>query len=73
MKYYNDKCVACPFYTYESGSKIFCEGFTNHNYLQTSFENREWLMAHKRRYCRRIADYKDCPLYSIIIAKYKED
>lgn len=68
-----DKCVVCPFYKSESGSKILCEGFSNHNSLQTSFETKEMLLAHKRRFCRRIKGYYECPLYPLIEKKYKED
>lgn len=73
MKKYMDKYVVCPFYSGEHGSKIYCEGFSDSNSLQTSFKTKELLIDHKKRLCRCITRYKSCPLYPIINAKYKED
>lgn len=73
MQNYSDKYVSCPFYSQESGSKIRCEGFTENNSLQTTFDTKELLKAHKRRFCYAISKHKECPLYPIINQKYKEN
>lgn len=73
MKRYMDKYVACPFYSNESGSKIYCEGFSDSNSIQTFFKSKDLLMTHKVRFCRHITRHQSCPLYPIINAKYKED
>ena len=73
MQNYSDKYVACPFYSQESGSKIRCEGFAEDNSLQTTFETKELLKAHKRRFCYCISKHREGPLYPIINQKYKEN
>lgn len=73
MRNYSDKYVACPFYSQEDGSKIRCEGFAEDNSLQTTFDTKEHLKAHKRRFCYAISRHKECPLFPIINQKYKEN
>ena len=73
MNRYVDKYVVCPFYTQEVGSKIYCEGFSNSNSLQTFFNTKNLLLNHKVRYCRNLSRHQSCPLYTIINEKYKED
>lgn len=72
MQNYSDKYVACPFYSQESGSKIRCEGFADCNSLQTTFDSKDRLKDHKRRYCYAVSKHRECPLYTIIDQKYKE-
>lgn len=73
MQNYSDKYVACPFYSQENGSKIRCEGFADNNSLQTTFETKELLKAHKRRFCYTLSRHRECPLYAIINKKYEEN
>ena len=73
MQIYSDKYVSCPFYSQESGTKIRCEGFCHDNSLQTTFETKELLKAHKRKYCYTISKHKSCPLYPVINKKYEEE
>jgi hypothetical protein len=73
MQHYSDKYVLCPFYSQEDNAKIRCEGFAKGNSIQVSFENKELLKAHKRRYCYCIAKHRQCPLYPVINKKYEEE
>lgn len=73
MPNYSDKYVLCPFFREEDHAKIRCEGFAKGNSIQVSFENKELLKAHKRRYCYTIAKHRQCPLYPVINKKYEEE
>lgn len=75
MPNYSDKYVLCPFFHEEDHAKIRCEGFAKGNSIQVSFENKELLKAHKRRYCYTIVEdvkgYKDGGAYRIFSIKRK--
>lgn len=73
MKHYCDKYILCPFYKQEDGVRLFCEGIGKGNSIQLSFENKELLKAHKRRYCYTIAKHMQCPLYPAIYRQYEEE
>ena len=67
------KEVVCPFYHKEVGVKILCEGFSKSSSLQTTFNCRDKLIAHKHRYCNSMEGYPECPLYPAIYGQYGED
>lgn len=73
MQNYVSKEVVCPFYKQEEATKLRCEGFCKTTSLQTSFECRAQLIAHKDRHCNSFKGYPKCPLYSVIMRQYDED
>lgn len=73
MQHYCDKYVLCPFYKQDDGVRLLCEGIGKGNSIQVSFETKELLKAHKRKFCYCIAKHRQCPLYPAINKKYEEE
>ena len=72
MQGYVAKEVVCPFYKQETPTKIRCEGYCKTTSLQTSFEHRAHLVAHKQRHCNSFVGFPKCPLYALIMKQYEE-
>ena len=73
MKHYVSEAVVCPFYIQEQAIKIHCEGFAKDNNIQVSFRNEEKKNVHRKKFCRSIQCYRECPLYKTIEKQYMED
>lgn len=65
---YGSEDVKCPFYKQETRSAIKCEGDFAES-CTYGFKNPDKKKKHKERYCN--TDYKKCPHYSEVEAKYK--
>jgi hypothetical protein len=65
---YENTDVKCPFYHYEKYSEIRCEGCYNGVTTALVFHDTGKLEKHQDNYCK--SNYKDCPVYQMIIKKY---
>ena len=72
---YMDESVVCPFYAEGETVRIRCEGYCKGTHLHISFDCKERLKLHKKKYCDRLDGYKSCPIYPVIMKQYesKED
>ena len=68
---YMDKNVVCPFYIREETLKIRCEGYRNGTKIHLCFDCKNRKTEHKKKYCKDMDNYKDCPLYAVIDEQYK--
>lgn len=68
---YESKDVVCPFYKYEKGGRLFCEGLYKSGSVCQTFGGNESKMAHKLRFCMDFEGYPTCPLYIAINGKYE--
>lgn len=68
-KSYEAKEVVCPFYRFEKGQSLYCEGIYASGIIQT-FPSQPQKMLHKIRYCHGIETCKECKLYQVINEKY---
>ena len=76
--YYADADIKCPFYTKGASGYIQCEGFDNASAVKLLFSSKkdghplkEDKDDYSDRYC--CFNYEECPLYKIILTKYKEE
>jgi hypothetical protein len=67
---YEAKEVVCPFYRFEKGHTLYCEGVYGRGIIQT-FDTKGEKMAHKKAYCHGHETCKRCKLYQAINEKYK--
>lgn len=75
-KTYIDKYVACPYYSREESyvtKKIHCEGCVEGTRLHLCFDLKELKKSYKKNFCKNKNGFKNCPLYSIIAKKYREN
>lgn len=70
MKYTVSKFAVCPFYLHEGRQIICCEGLYDGCVIHVAFANATNAKSHKRRLCRH--DYRRCPVYKMLEAKYYE-
>lgn len=61
------KYVNCPFYRYDTGQNILCEGKAMH------FNDRGVLKRYRARYCGHIKDWKECRVARELLKKYEEE
>ena len=73
MKHYSDYRVVCPYYSMEEHSKIHCDGICEGSSTHLWFAQKEIKKAHKKKYCLKMDNYINCPIYSAISQQYKED
>ena len=67
---YNDKKVLCPFYILEDRFRLRCEGYCEGTWIQLRFRDSDIKKEHKRKYCKDINGYKQCPLHPVIMVQY---
>ena len=72
---YMDESVVCPFYLEGDTLKIRCEGYCQGTRLHVSFDCKERMKAHVRKFCNKMDGFELCPLFSVIMKQYesKED
>jgi hypothetical protein len=70
---YMDENAVCPFYM-EGGdcNRIRCEGFAQGTRLHISFDCKDRMKAHAKKYCNDMAAFATCPLYGVIMKQYEE-
>ena len=74
MQHYVSKEVACPFYSQEDSIRIYhIEGIYKGNRVHISFNGRDRLKLHKKRFCDSLPAYKECPIYKLLNEKYGGD
>ena len=70
---YMDESAVCPFYLEGGDSlRIRCEGISQGTRLHISFDCKERMKAHAKKYCNDMKCYERCPLYSAIVKQYEE-
>lgn len=69
---YMDESAACPFYIEGEALRIRCEGYCCGTRLHITFDCKDRLKAHAKRYCNDIDGCTLCPLYSVIMKQYEE-
>lgn len=74
---YMDESVVCPFYLEGEISKlkIRCEGYCQGTRLHVSFDCKERMKAHTKKFCNDMDGFEFCPLFIVIMKQYesKED
>ena len=68
-KRYEANEVTCPFYRFEKGNSLYCEGIYGGGIIQT-FPTKTHKMLHKIKYCHSIESCKECKLHQAINEKY---
>lgn len=64
-----DKNAECPYYRFDNGQRMSCEGVLDGiEATNLIFANRASLLAHRRRYCCR--KWEDCPIARDINRKW---
>ena len=71
MAHYKNKGIICPFYKYEEGVNVRCEGFCKTCSLVISFSNKETLHMHEEMHCKSYSGWERCPLFPIINRQYE--
>ena len=71
MQRYKNKDIICPFYKFEEGLNIRCEGFCKSCRLQISFSNKESFDLHRDIHCKSYDGWERCPLYPVINKQYE--
>ena len=69
---YIDKDIVCPFYQRVDRNKISCEGIDKNSYIHLYFITKQFQRLHEEKYCMNLNNYKNCPLYTIIVKQYEE-
>lgn len=73
-KNYEDPIVTCPFYSWERGKQMCCEGVTgrtSESSIQITFQSRSMLRRYERFRCKK--DWKNCPLAQALEKKWEEE
>ena len=65
------KSAVCPFFLNAVNYSVHCEGFKDGNSLRICFNNKEEMDKHSTVYCKNIHTYTHCPIYELILIKYK--
>lgn len=61
--------AVCPFYRFEKGRALHCEGIYSKGIIQT-FNTNEDKKRHKHAYCYKLDGCKKCLIYKGIDSKY---
>lgn len=65
-----DPYVKCPFYQWEEGVQLCCEGMFNGTLnTHTTFENKKSRLMHERTVCKM--GWGECPLAQAAFKKYE--
>lgn len=68
---FHEKYVQCPFYRSDNGkSRINCEGVTDGSRLSQSFREQADYETQMTVFC--CEHYRNCELYTLLMAKYEE-
>ena len=73
MKHRESAEALCPFYRKEDTGKafrVYCEGVDGTSSINLNFSTSKAFRAYKEAYCN--SDYGDCPVYDMLISKYKD-
>lgn len=68
MAKYEDPIVKCPFYSWEEGRQICCEGIIGLSMTHT-FTTKEQRRLYERSRCKRA--WKECPLAQALEKKWE--
>ena len=68
MAHYEDPIVRCPFYSWEEGKKLCCEGVNEQSSVQITFTTKQSRRDYERMRCKRA--WKDCPLAQALTKKW---
>ncbi len=63
--------VQCPFYLFNDGRNVRCEGLWQYSSITTSFTSLRRRMEHMQRLC--MGPYTQCALYRQLEKKYEEE
>ena len=63
-----DALVRCPYYRYDSGGCIFCEGISQVSTLRLSFHSPSERLIHKKAYCH--SRWTGCGIAQMQNARY---
>lgn len=66
-----DTYVKCPFYVWEEGNRLCCEGVTEKSSVQILFADKSVRREYERRLCKK--DWKNCPLAQALTLKWEKD
>jgi hypothetical protein len=66
-----DKFVKCPFYRKTDQNRIVCEGLAEGNTINLVFEDPSQKARHMRSVCYDLLGCRDCPIYTMLDAKYE--
>lgn len=68
MAKYEDPIVKCPFYSWEEGRQLCCEGVNAYSSLTVTFTTKEHRRSHERECCKKA--WKECPLAQALEKKW---
>ena len=68
MAQYEDPIVKCPFYSWEEGKKLCCEGVNKFSSVQITFTTKEQRREYERTTCKRA--WGNCPLAQALERKW---
>ena len=63
--------VKCPFYVWEEGNRLCCEGVSKESKIQILFTDKPVRMEYESRRCKN--DWKTCPLAQALTLKWEKD
>lgn len=64
-----DPIVKCPFYSWEEGKKLCCEGVNACSSVQITFTNKEQRRAYEKMRCKMA--WRECPLAQALEKKWE--
>ena len=70
------KSVVCPFFNGDESGKVnavYCEGTEINTNVRQTFDTKENFNKWERKYCRDILNYRFCPLFKVVCAKYEDE
>lgn len=65
-----DTYVKCPFYEWEDGIRLCCEGVFENTKTQTLFDDKPLRRMYERKFCKR--DWDKCPLAQALEKKHDQ-
>lgn len=69
MGKYEDPIVKCPFYSWEEGKKLCCEGVNAFSSVQLTFTTKEQRRSYERVICKK--SWNTCPLAQALERKWE--
>ena len=70
MAKYEDPIVKCPFYSWEEGKKLCCEGVNKISSVQIMFDTKEGRRDYERKRCKK--GWKECPLAQALTRMWED-
>lgn len=68
MAKYEDPIVKCPFYSWEEGLKLCCEGMNTDCSVQVTFTTKQTRREYEKNFCKK--GWKSCPLAQALEKKW---